>query len=166
VEQGEVDEWLAHAVLAPVEQAERDDRRREEPDDRNRGPAELLPFDQCEREGEQRDREKPDSGEIQRLHGGGVLALRHEARGEDDADDPDGDVYEEDPAPAVGHGRPGHVLDDDAAEYRPEARGVAGGAPIAAPRLSAGKTVAMMLSVDGIMAAPPMPWTTRKAISR
>ena len=38
--------------------------------------------------------------------------------------------------------------------------------PIAAPRLSGAKTVAMMLSVDGIIAAPPMPWMMRKAISR
>ena len=38
--------------------------------------------------------------------------------------------------------------------------------PMAAPRLSAGNTVAMMLRVDGIIAAPPMPWITRKAMSR
>ena len=38
--------------------------------------------------------------------------------------------------------------------------------PIAAPRFSGAKTVAMMLSVDGIIAAPPMPWMTRKAMSR
>jgi len=38
--------------------------------------------------------------------------------------------------------------------------------PMAAPRLSGANTVAMMLSVDGIIAAPPMPWMTRKAISR
>ena len=38
--------------------------------------------------------------------------------------------------------------------------------PMAAPRLSGAKTVAMMLRVDGIIAAPPMPWMTRKTMSR
>ena len=50
---------------------------------------------------------------------------------------------------------------------RPEARpDTPPHTPMAAPRLWGGKTVAMMLSVEGIIAAPPMPCTTRKAISR
>ena len=38
--------------------------------------------------------------------------------------------------------------------------------PIAAPRLAAGKTAAMIDSVAGIMAAPPAPCSRRKAISQ
>ena len=38
--------------------------------------------------------------------------------------------------------------------------------PMAAPRLPGGKTSETMLRVDGIIAAPPMPCRTRKAMSR
>ena len=38
--------------------------------------------------------------------------------------------------------------------------------PMATPRFPGGKTAAMMLKVDGIIAAPPMPCSTRQAISR
>ena len=38
--------------------------------------------------------------------------------------------------------------------------------PIAAPRLPGGNTAATMLSVAGIIAAPPSPCTTRKTMSQ
>ena len=93
----------------------------EEPDDHRVGPAVRVGLDQREREREERDARRQETGDVEPLVGRGVARLPDHEPADDQAEDADGDVHEEDPAPV-------DVLGDEPADERADREGHRGDA--------------------------------------
>ena len=111
----------AGAALDERESDERNDGEREQPEDRRIGPAVVGALVEGEKQGEEADRERDDTGIVEALAGRGRLVVVDHPPRHQNGERGDRQVEEEDPAPAraVGQG---------AADERADGVAEAGGA--------------------------------------